>query len=255
MIQNVLTFVVKGDFRFVEGSLPVGKLTATSINRNSIYLVAPFSIDNVITVNFRDARQEYNVIPVKMKAISMSVDELIDSNRSYYPLVKDWNVWECKIPMKALLFISQFRGGHVGISFNAFSKDVSKAPEGFEDGGDIIDNDFNYFANNKFYVVKLAQFTFEGMEFGYNDIAYREDGEIKKVKAVVFDDKTITVKYGVDPAIPFDTFEDVDMDLLEEVLLANENTLSQLYFVLRQMELLDRDFSEARPPIYYYEGD
>ena len=52
MIQNILTFCVKNDLTFVEGSIPSGKLVANDINRNSIYLVTPYD-EAIVKANFQ----------------------------------------------------------------------------------------------------------------------------------------------------------------------------------------------------------
>ena len=116
MIQNYLVFCVKSDLTFVEGSLPSGKLVANDVNRNSIFVIAPH-IGTIITANFITTTQ--GDLPRTTFGTyvgdKMSVEDLVDKSESYYNLIKDWNIFEFKLPSTTLSFIANRR--NISFSF------------------------------------------------------------------------------------------------------------------------------------------
>ena len=61
----------------------------------------------------------------------ISVDELVPTSSSYYELVKDWNVWEIRVPQRILEFLSHHRTSEIGISFEFKDFIVPNAPYGY----------------------------------------------------------------------------------------------------------------------------
>ena len=48
----------------------------------------------------------------------LTIDEIVPTSKSYYNLVKDWNIYEFKVPSTTLSFISRNRTGKIGINFS-----------------------------------------------------------------------------------------------------------------------------------------
>ena len=107
MIQRNLVFCIDNNINFVSGSIPSTKLTANDINRDVIYVVAPFEISSVVKVKFTDELNQQESVSQLLKYTNeVSVDELVEKTKTYYETVKDWNVYYIEMNGKPLSFVS-----------------------------------------------------------------------------------------------------------------------------------------------------
>lgn len=218
MILNELVFIVNNNVEFVPGSQPVGKLTANSLNRDFIYFISPFRLGTSVVATFKNELQGKRGETAYLVASNKKVSELVSENKSYYELIKDWNVWQTHIPSKALGLVSHSRANQVSISFNVKEKIVPTIPYGYEYVRDITDiGEVNI---DGAYVVKTTQLEVNDIVYNFNDLLLFKYNQYKKRSAVVFGGGTPTLKYSVDPNV-YDSEYDLEVDeysLVDELL-------------------------------------
>lgn len=219
MIQNYLVFCIDGQAKYVQGSIPTGKLVANDINRNSIWVISPFYPTGIVRGSFQTKDrviEQVSSVGVLMND-KISVDELVPKTASYYSLVKDWNVWEIKVPQRILSFLSHHRLSDIGISFEFKDYLVPPAPNGFNYIEQILEDD--YVPNeNGYYIVKIPQYEYDETLFHFNDILVKDGESIYVLRRIEFAGNTPTQNYKVDPAIPANNYEQVETTLTEDIL-------------------------------------
>jgi hypothetical protein len=228
MIQNYLVFCVDAQAKYVQGSIPVGKLTANDINRNSIWVISPFYPTGTVRGSFQTKDRVIEQVSSTgiLRNDKISVDELVPTSASYYELVKDWNVWEIKVPQRILEFLSHHRTSEIGISFELKDFIVPKAPYGFNFIQNIDDPEF-VVETIGYYIIKIPQYVADEKTFRYNDILTNDNEGIKKLNRIVVGGNTPTVNYLVDPAIPADNYESTDEEFTDDILATlNEHGVS-----------------------------
>ena len=235
MIQNILTFCVKNDLTFVDGSLPSGKLVANDINRNSIYLITPY-FEATVFANFQSnlqADKPTSVIGVLVNG-KINISEVVDPSKSYYDLVKNWNIYEFKVPSYTLSFISRNRTGKIGINFSIEQRLVPMIKPSYGAyRGEIIDGHFPDLILAGYYVNKTIGFEYsnydeETIVYNLNDILIIEDDYNDwgtKINAYTNRGSTPTALYSVDPSILNDNYETIEPSLTVQISQqVNENS-------------------------------
>ena len=159
-ILNKLVFPIKPNREFVSGGVPTGKLTANDRNKDLIYVVSGAVAQSIITANFQNKLQNEDAVSVYMELVDIPVSELVGEHESYYELVKDWRVWSCPIPAKALEYVSYNRGGEVGISFS-FQEIINPPVSNFI--ANITTTDFVPVEDGD-YIVEIPEYSFDGKE-------------------------------------------------------------------------------------------
>lgn len=233
MIQNYLVFCINGNAKFVDGSIPSGKITANSVNKNSIFTISPFAQDTIIKGVFQPKDRAIEPMTVwSVPTDKVKPQDLINPNKSYYELVKDWYVREVKVPSLVLEYISSARNTEIGITFFVEQRIVPKVPSSLEFTG-YLDEDTVSITNGTYKIVKPVEIEWNGLSLNFNDVVYN-NGTYQKINAVVFRDNTSTILYGVDPAILNDNFESIDPTTTDLVL-------QKLGELEQNIELLDLD--------------
>ena len=235
MIQNILTFCVKNDLTFVEGSIPSGKLVANDINRNSIYLVTPYD-EAIVKANFQTNLQSDTPTSVLGILVNgkITIDEIVPTSKSYYNLVKDWNIYEFKVPSTTLSFISRNRTGKIGINFSIEQRLVPIIKDSYgEYQGEILSQG-QVFTESGYYINKTVDFELDTGDvniYGLNDILVltkqeRPLDDIQvKISAYSNRGSTPTTLYSVDPSLLNDNFETIEPSLTTQIVQqVNDNT-------------------------------
>ncbi|MDY0141631.1 MAG: hypothetical protein RBR97_07050, partial [Bacteroidales bacterium] len=235
MIQNILTFCVKNDLTFVEGSIPSGKLVANDINRNSIYLVTPYD-EAIVKANFQTNLQSDTPTSVLGILVNgkITIDEIVPPSKSYYNLVKDWNIYEFKVPSTTLSFISRNRTGKIGINFSIEQRLVPTIKDSYgEYQGEIL-SQVQPLLESGYYINKTIGFDLDtGTVIAYdlNDILVLtiqesplDDIQVK-ISAYSNRGSTPTTLYSVDPSLLNDNFETIEPSLTAQIVQqVNDNT-------------------------------
>lgn len=224
MIQNTVVFIVNGDGSFFKQP-PNTKFTANSVNKNSIFVIAPFVNTASIIANFKVAhksKQESRVATLT----NMQPREI--TNESY---VFDWNVWEVKVPQPALQFLANNRGSEILVSFTVGETQVSRVPTKFDTIlAEITDTQFILpsITEDGRYIVKVASYEYENGKYAFfNDtiIADNDNQEYKIFRAKYSGGTTPTVAFKVDPSIPMENFDEYEPSVVEQLILqVNENS-------------------------------
>jgi hypothetical protein len=221
MILNNLVFPIKLGAKFVEGSIPTGYLTANDINKDMVYVISPEVGATNVTLTLQNSKQSEKEVRAVMKRSSITVDMLVSKDKSYYDLIKDWNVWQCFLPSKALTFVSYNRANQIGISFG-FRQATVPNMSGFNFKGNITNDSFVPVANG-YYVNKTALFIYNGLELTYNDVLIKYGDELLVKKAIITSINTSTLEYDVDPSVYDSDIETIDIGIAESLILqANE---------------------------------
>jgi len=221
MILNNLVFCIDENKKFVNGSIPSGKITANDINSNFLYVITPSPIRTLIKASFQNEMQNETpeTVPLEYVGDKIRVDDLVPKNAPYYNMVKDWNVFTSGIPAKSLEMISYSRAGMIGVSFNFTELIVPQAVEGYDYIADITNPD--YIPNMVgYYVVKVAVYEFGGFEFTYNDILIKTSTGVVKRRALTIVKNTNTLRYSIDPSIYTQNFEAPEQDIVDLILLS-----------------------------------
>lgn len=221
MILNNLVFCIDENKKFVNGSIPSGKITANDINSNFLYVITPSPIKTLLRASFQNEMQNETpeTMPLKYVGDKIKVDELVPKTAQYYELVKDWNVFVSNIPEKSLEMISYSRAGTIGVSFNFTELLVPEPPEDVVYSGDILTESFVPNADG-YYVVKLPQYFYKETEFNYNDMLVKNGNSFYKKKSVKVLKNTNTLRYSIDPSVYNESYEPVDSSVLEFILLS-----------------------------------
>ncbi len=235
MIQNILTFCVKNDLTFVEGSIPSGKLVANDINRNSIYLVTPYD-EAIVKANFQTNLQSDTPTSVLGILVNgkIAIDEIVPTSKSYYNLVKDWNIYEFKVPSTTLSFISRNRTGKIGINFSIEQRLVPTIKDSYgEYQGEILSQG-QVFTESGYYINKTIDFELDTGDvniYDLNDILVLTKQELPlddiqvKISAYSNRGSTPTTLYSVDPSLLNDNFETIEPSLTTQIVQqVNDNT-------------------------------
>lgn len=232
MIQNILTFCVKNDLTYVSGSIPSGKLVANDINRNSIYLITPYD-EAIVKANFQTNLQSDTPTSVLGILVNgeIEVSELVDTNASYYNLVKDWNIYEFKVPSTTLSFISRNRTGKIGINFSIEQRLVPMIKVSYGTYKGEITELAQTPTENGYYIIKALGYEYEDSvelkSFDLNDIlVYNATTDVAtKISAYSNRGSTPTSMYSVDPSLLNDNFETIDSGLTAQIVQqVNDNT-------------------------------
>src|SRR5690554_6643611 len=225
MIQNTVVFIVNGDGSFFKQP-PNTKFTANSVNKNSIFVIAPFVNTASIIANFKVAHKTQQVSRVATLT-TMKPREI--TNESY---VFDWNVWEVKVPQPTLQFLANNRGSEILVSFNVGETIPSRVIPKFDTIlGEITDTQFTLpspITVDGRYIVKVASYEYENGKYAFfNDtiIADNDNQEYKIFRAKYSGGLTPSVAFKVDPSIPMENFDEYEPSVVEQLILqANENS-------------------------------
>lgn len=232
MIQNILTFCVKNDLTYVSGSIPSGKLVANDVNRNSIYLITPYD-EAIVKANFQTNLQSDTPTSVLGILVNgeIEVGELVDTNASYYNLVKDWNIYEFKVPSTTLSFISRNRTGKIGINFSIEQRLVPMIKVSYGTYKGEITELAQTPTENGYYIIKALGYEYEdsesGKSFDLNDIlVYNATTDVAtKISAYSNRGSSPTALYSVDPSLLNDNFETITPSLTAQIVQqVNDNT-------------------------------
>src|SRR5690554_4673526 len=224
MIQNTVVFIVNGDGSFFKQP-PNTKFTANSVNKNSIFVIAPFVNTASIIANFKVAHKTQQVSRVATLT-TMKPREI--TNESY---VFDWNVWEVKVPQPTLQFLANNRGSEILVSFNVGETIPSRVIPKFDTIlAEITDTQFilpSITVDGR-YIVKVASYEYENGKYAFfNDtiIADNDNQEYKIFRAKYSGGLTPSVAFKVDPSIPMENFDEYEPTVVEQLILqANENS-------------------------------
>ena len=143
---------------------PNTKFTANSVNKNSIFVIAPFVNTASIIANFKVANKSKQDSRVATLT-TMQPREI--TNESY---VFDWNVWEVKVPQPALQFLSNNRGTEILVSFNVGETTPSRVPTNFDTIlGEITDTSLSYqvLRLDGRYIVKVASYQYATGKYAF----------------------------------------------------------------------------------------
>lgn len=232
MIQNILTFCVKNDLTYVSGSIPSGKLVANDVNRNSIYLITPYD-EAIVKANFQTNLQSDTPTSVLGILVNgeIEVGELVDTNASYYNLVKDWNIYEFKVPSTTLSFISRNRTGKIGINFSIEQRLVSMIKVSYGTYKGEITELAQTPIENGYYIIKALGYEYQDSielkSFDLNDIlVYNATTDVAtKISAYSNRGSSPTALYSVDPSLLNDNFETITPSLTAQIVQqVNDNT-------------------------------
>ena len=253
MIINKLVFPIRSDGTFVGGAIPVAKLTANNINKDMFYVISPTVGATVVTATFQNNLQSEPPESMNMQVSSLKVSDLVRDTESYYDLIKDWNVWQAFMPSKVLSFVSYNRAGMIGISFN-FRQVLTPHIVDVEYRGDISNE--NYIPiENGYYVIKTPYYTYDDIEFTFNDLLIKNYDEITIRKAILTTTNTATLNYSVDPSVFESEFEELDISLTQSVLhQTNENTTDIKILFDNQDGIYD-DIDGVKDRLYVVETD
>lgn len=217
MIIKKFVFPIKADLTYVSGAIPIGKLTANSLNKDMFYVISPTVGNTVISANFQNNLQTSGVEKITLIPSSVGVDELVSKNASYYELVKDWNVWESFLPSKPFEYVAYNRAGLIGISFYFRQYLIPQIPYGVEYRGKITDDLFIPSLDGA-YVIDLPFYQYDIQDFMYHDLLIKDGEEVSRIKALVQGGATPTIEYSVDPSVYEAGYEEVEIDLTESIL-------------------------------------
>src|SRR5690554_3512018 len=220
MIQRNLVFCIDNNINFVNGSIPATKLTANDINRDVIYVVAPFEISSVVKVKFVDELNQQDSVSQLLKYTNeVSVDELVEKTKPYYETVKDWNVYYIEMNGKPLSFVSNRISSGIYISFSVvITKPKTNLVNGLSfkgyEYGEILDTPLN---NGEYKIIRNPLFEEDGVSYNVDDIIYKENGNYFKVSASIRKGGTTSRKYLVEPNIEA-IDESLDPTLTEQII-------------------------------------
>src|SRR5690606_10331977 len=217
MIQNTIVFIINSDGSYYKQP-PNTKFTANSVNKNSIFVIAPFVKTASIIANFKVAhksQQERRVATLT----TMQPREI--TNESY---VFDWNVWEVKVPQPTLNFLANNRGTEILVSFNVGETTPSRVPTNFETIlGEITDKEFilpSITVDGR-YIVKIASYEYDSGKYAFfNDtiIADNTAQEYKIFRAKYSAGTTPSVAFKIDPSIPMENFDEYEPTVVEQLI-------------------------------------
>lgn len=220
MIQRKLVFCIDNNIKFVSGSIPATKLTANDINRDVIYVVAPFEISSVIKVKFADELNEQENVSQLLKYTNeVSVDELVEKTKTYYETVKDWNVYYIEMSGKPLSFVSNRISSGIFLSFSVvITKPKTNLVSGLNfmgyEYGESLENSLN---NGEYKIIRNPLFEEDGVSYNVDDIIYKENDNYFRVSASVRKGGTGSKKYLVEPNISA-IDESLDPTLTEQII-------------------------------------
>lgn len=220
MIQRKLVFCIDNNINFVSGSIPATKLTANDINRDVIYVVAPFEISSVIKVKFADElNQQENVSQLLKYTNEVSVDELVEKTKPYYETVKDWNVYYIEMSGKPLSFVSNRISTGIYISFSVvITKPKTNLVSGLNfvgyEYGTSLETPLN---NGEYKIIRNPLFEEGGVSYNVDDIIYKENDNYFRVSSSVRKGGTTGIKYLVEPNVSA-IDESLDPTLTEQII-------------------------------------
>lgn len=262
MIQNILTFCVKNDLTYVSGSIPSGKLVANDINRNSIYLITPYD-EAIVKANFQTNLQSDTPTSVLGILVNgeIEVGELVDTNASYYNLVKDWNIYEFKVPSTTLSFISRNRTGKIGINFSIEQRLVPMIKVSYGTYKGEITELAQTPTENGYYIIKALGYEYEDSvelkSFDLNDIlVYNATTDVAtKISAYSNRGSTPTAMYSVDPSLLNDNFETIDSGLTAQIVQQVNDNTSDILLILQAIGVSDATLLDFSNRISVAESD
>src|SRR5690554_1309150 len=220
MIQRNLVFCIDNNINFVNGSIPATKLTANDINRDVIYVVAPFEISSVVKVKFVDELNQQDSVSQLLKYTNeVSVDELVEETKPYYETVKDWNVYYIEMNSKPLSFVSNRIASGIYLSFSVvITKPKTNLVNGLSFVGYEYEESLNTPLNNGEYkIIRNPLFEEDGVSYKVDDIIYKENDNYFKISASIRKGGTTSVKYLVEPNIEA-IDESLDPTLTEQII-------------------------------------
>lgn len=220
MIQRNLVFCIDNDLKFVNGSIPSTKLTANDINRDVIYVVAPFEISSVVKVKFTDELNQQESVSQLLKYTNeVSVDELVEKTKPYYEMVKDWNVYYVEMKGKPLSFVSNRVASGIFLSFSVvITKPKTNLVNGLSFVGYEYETSLDTPLNNGEYkIIRNPLFEEDGVSYKVDDIIYKENDNYFKISASIRKGGTTSVKYLVEPNIEA-IDESLDPTLTEQII-------------------------------------
>lgn len=220
MIQRNLVFCIDNNINFVSGSIPATKLTANDINRDVIYVVAPFEISSVVKVKFADELNEQESVSQLLKYTNeVSVDELVEKTKSYYETVKDWNVYYIEMNGKPLSFVSNRISSGIYLSFSVV---ITKPKTNLVNGLSFVGYEYEAsldtpLNNGEYKIIRNPLFEEDGVSYKVDDIIYKENDNYFKISASIRKGGTTSVKYLVEPNIEA-IDESLDPSLTEQII-------------------------------------
>jgi len=264
MTQNYLVFPINHNVKFVEGSIPVGIVTANSINKNSVFAISPFKQDTVMQMVIQPKDRRIAPQTVFMTLTDkLSPQDLYVGNESFYELIKDWYVWEAKIPQVALTYISSARNTDIGFTFvvkQSSVRNMGAIPYGRE-----VTQDNDIITIGTYGIVKVPILEYQGVTYNYNDAIYRQDSTtFVRYPAIVFADNTSTAFYSIDPAIQNDNFEHIELSFTEQVIQSITELFGRITIVedtkanrveLEALEVRVEDLELEKLDIVDYDAD
>lgn len=220
MIQRNLVFCIDNDINFVSGSIPSTKLTANDINRDVIYVVAPFEISSVVKVKFTDELNQQESVSQLLKYTNeVSVDELVEKTKPYYEMVKDWNVYYIEMNGKPLSFVSNRIASGIYISFSVV---ITKPKTNLVNGLSFVGYEYEIsldtpLNNGEYKIIRNPLFEEDGVSYKVDDIIYKENDNYFKISASIRKGGTTSLKYLVEPNIEA-IDESLDPTLTEQII-------------------------------------
>lgn len=122
MIKNLLQFIYNVDGTLIDKSLT--SVRAHSNYVNTIQIVAPWPLTDAISAEYTlyntpiKQLQDYARLATNIiDGSSVLGKDVINNDKPYYQIAKDWFVWEIEIGKKALAAISDNHAGRFGVSF------------------------------------------------------------------------------------------------------------------------------------------
>lgn len=239
MILNKIVLPIKADMSYVQGAIPILKLTANTSNRDLIYVISPAQKSDIVRVNFEDELGGKEVTTAYLELTDIKVSEIVNVDRSYYELIKDWNVWSAYIPSKALTFVSGNRPNGVGVSVSIKGYVVPKIPPHVDFKGELLN--VEDIVGEGAWVVKTTLLEYDNIEFGFNDLLIISGGETFRKRAIETGGKTTTLNYSVDPSVKDTEVEVYEFNLVENLIaLTNDTRANQVFTNQRVDSEVDR---------------
>ena len=163
--------------------------------------------------------------------VKLTIDEIVPTSKSYYNLVKDWNIYEFKVPSTTLSFISRNRTGKIGINFSIEQRLVPTIKDSYGEYQGEITELAQTPTENGYYIIKALGYEYQDSvelkSFDLNDIlVYNATTDVAtKISAYSNRGSTPTTLYSVDPSLLNDNFETIEPSLTAQIVQqVNDNT-------------------------------
>ena len=229
-IQNDIVLCVGLNGQLVPGSEPTNRLYRNDINRNIFWVVTPFSWASIVKGTFAStdlARQATTIIG---KPTTIKGRDVVSVDKSYYELVKDWNVFKI-LPTQTILTKFPSTGtGTVAMGVVIKELEPKNPAAGFTKLGTIILHSQEVTFNptlKQFYEVKTTNYEWNGFVLNFGDLLVNNEGLYLVIKPMYTRAATAPILFYGNPALEDDDFESVsvgDLSLLESLIaLEGEN--------------------------------